>query len=327
MTVEKEKTPSLQHGSFKIVLYVVLLAASLSLMNIIFGWASAEEIPLYLQPYSSIILFIHPYLAYIQAGLVFVFGYLAINATAGLVYTYMQRVSDHSTAATIRTITRITGVAVLLSMMSSVLNVNPAAALTVGSFGGLVVGFATQTILSHVVAGVFLLISRPFTYGDVVTVAGQTGMVKEVKLMHLVLEAEDGTKEILIPSGNVVTQIIQKKRPAAITKPIRTVLTLDAPPIRTAVGSSVVFIGELTEEPTGDPVAGATVKIFERDVGGDDLLASGNTQEDGSFKVEWTAKKTDPIDNTAEVYAKFEGSDNHRKSESKQHVVTIEAKT
>ena len=327
MTLEKEKTQSLQSGSFKIVLYVVLLAASLSLLNMIFGWASPELIPLYLQPYSGIILFIHPYLAYIQAGLVFVFGYLAINAVAGLVYTYMRRVSDHSTAATIRTLTRISGVAVLLSMMSSVLNVNPAAALTVGSFGGLVVGFATQTILSHVVAGVFLLISRPFTYGDVVTVAGQTGIVKEVKLMHLVLEAEDGTREILIPSGNVVTQIIQKKRPPVVVKPVKTVLTLDASPVRATVGSSVLFVGKLIEEPTGNPVTGATVKIFDRDIGGDDLLALGTTQKDGIFKVEWTAKKTDLSDNTAEVYAKFEGNENHRKSESKQQVVTITAKT
>ena len=82
MTVEKEKTQSLQSGSFKIVLYVVLLAASLSLLNMIFGWASPELIPLYLQPYSGIILFVYPYLAYIQAGLIFVFGYLAINAVA-----------------------------------------------------------------------------------------------------------------------------------------------------------------------------------------------------------------------------------------------------
>ncbi len=46
------------------------------------------------------------------------------------------------------------------------------------------------------------------------SVSGLTGRVKEVKLMHLVLESEDGAKEILIPSGNVVTQIIQKMKPS-----------------------------------------------------------------------------------------------------------------
>ena len=209
-----EKTRSLRRDTLKPIFYVVLLTVSLFIVSLVFGWASFEEIPSILQPYSSIILLVRPYLAYIQGGLVFVFGYLAVNAFSRLVYTYLRRITDHSTAAAIRSISRIGGIAVLLSLTASVFNIDPAAALTVGSFGGLVVGFATQTILSHVVAGVFLLISRPFKHGDKITVSGLTGRVKEVKLMHLVLESEDGTKEILIPSGNVVTQIIQKLKPS-----------------------------------------------------------------------------------------------------------------
>jgi len=226
----EEKMQGLRGGGFKTIFYVVVLAVLLLVLNFVFGWKSFEEIPSFLQPYSSIILLVQPYLAYIQAVLIFVMGYLVVNAVSGMVYTYMRRMTDHPTAATIRTITRISGLAVLLSMAASVFNVNPAAALTIGSFSGLVIGFATQTILSHVVAGVFLLISRPYTFGDTITVAGQTGVVKEIKLMHLVLEATDGTREILIPSGTVVTQIIQKMKPPAQTKPIKTSLILDAPP-------------------------------------------------------------------------------------------------
>ena len=50
----------------------------------------------------------------------------------------------------------------------------------------------------------------PFAYGDVITVAGQTGTVKEIRLMHLVLDT--GEEEVLIPSGTVVTQILKKKK-------------------------------------------------------------------------------------------------------------------
>jgi len=207
-----EKIQSFNHGSFKTVFYIVVLAVLLFILNFVFGWTSEETIPPLLQPFSSVILSINPYLVYVQAVLVFVLGYLVVNAVGGMVYTYMRRVADHPTATTIRTITRVSGIAVLISLLASVFNVNAAAALTVGSFEGLVVGFATQTILSHVVAGVFLLVSRPYTFGDTITVAGQTGVVKEVKLIHLVLEATDGTKEILIPSGTVVTQIIQKMK-------------------------------------------------------------------------------------------------------------------
>jgi len=297
----------------------------LVLMSFLFGWTSADDMPAFLQQYSGILLAVNPYLQYIQAGLIFIFGYLAVNAASGVVYTYFRSATEHATAATLRTITRIAGIAVLLALMTSIFNVDPAAALTVGSFGGLVAGFATQTILTHVVAGVFLLISRPFTYGDVITVSGQTGTVKEIKLMHVILETEDGLKDILIPSGSIVTQIIQKKLPKAIMKPARTTLILEAPATSAKKGNVVTFTGKLFEE-GGKPLSGKTVGIFDVDVGRDDLLASGVTQADGSFAVEWKAKKTDAFDKTAEIHAKFEGDEDHRSSVSKQYVITIGTK-
>jgi 5-hydroxyisourate hydrolase-like protein (transthyretin family) len=322
MKVE-EKIQSLRRGSFKTSFYVVALVVSLSLLNFLFGWTSAEAIPSSLQFFSDIILLVNPYLPYIQAVLIFALGYLVVNALSGMTYTYMRRITDHPTAATIRTMTRISGLAVLLSIMTSVFNVNAAAALTIGSFGGLVVGFATQTILSHVVAGVFLLISRPYTFGDIITVAGQTGVVKEVKLMHLVLEATDETREILIPSGTVVTQIIQKMRPPAQHKPIKTSLILDTLPRTIPIGLPVTFTGRLVETGTGKPVSGVNIRILDSDIGGDDLLASGTTENEGRFSITWTARKTDPHDNTAEAYAKFEGNDDYQQSKSKQFVIEI----
>jgi len=210
--------------------------------------------------------------------------------------------------------------------MTSVFNVDPAAALTVGSFGGLVVGFATQTILSNVVAGVFLLLSRPFTHGDRVTVSGRTGVVKQIRLMHLVLETEDGTNEILIPSGTVVTQIIQKKKPPVTPKLVKTILILDSPSSSVAEGSTLIFTGKLVEAITRNPVADKTIKIFESDVGGDDFLASGITESDGSFSIKWTAKKMDRLGSTVEVYATFEGDDVNRHASSNKYCIMLGAR-
>ena len=322
---DEQETPSFRYAVSKTVAYIIVLAIVLVLVNLLFGWASVDDMPQFLQPYSGILLAVNPYLQYIQAAVIFIFGYLAVNAASGMVYTYFRQATEHATAATLRTITRIAGIAVLLALMTSIFNVDPAAALTVGSFGGLVAGFATQTILTHVVAGIFLLLSRPFTYGDVITVAGQTGTVKEIKLMHVILETEDGEKDILIPSGSIVTQIIQKKLPKAILKPAKTTLVLDAPPTHAKTGSTVTFTGKLFQE-GGTPLSGKTIQIMDVDIGRDDLLVHGVTQEDGSFAVEWKARKTDAFDNTAEIQAKFKGDEDHRSSVSKQFVVTIETK-
>ena len=205
----KERLRSIRRGGYKVILYLTTLILSLSIVNYIFGEAPFAEIPSFLQPYKGSIVLMRPFLIYVRAALIFIFGYLALNSICTIIYIYALRVADRNAAATIKSLARISGIAVLLGLVGSVFNVSPADALTIGSFGGMIVGFAFQTTMTHVIAGVFLLITRPFSYGDTITVAGQTGVVKEIRLMHLILDA--GGEEILIPSGTVVTKILRRK--------------------------------------------------------------------------------------------------------------------
>ncbi len=62
---------------------------------------------------------------------------------------------------------------------------------------GLAIGLAFQGTLSSVAAGVMLLILRPFKVGDVVGIAGQTGIVEEVGLFTTVLYSFANHKLIL----------------------------------------------------------------------------------------------------------------------------------
>jgi len=120
-------------------------------------------------------------------------------------------VSDRGTAGSLRTLTRIGGIAILLSVLTSIFKVNTTAALTIGSFSGLVIGFATQNVLTQAMAGLFLALSQPFELGDEISVAGQTGIVKDIKIMQTVLKARDNSKEVLIPNNTVFGAIITKK--------------------------------------------------------------------------------------------------------------------
>lgn len=211
------RLPSFKRRSLKTISYILFLSALLSVLNLIFGWSSRELIPDFLKPYSDLILAVNPYLVYIQSALVLALGYLIVNSFSNAVYAYVRRLSDHPTAATVKTVVWASGIAILLIAVTSMLSAGPWTALTVGSFGGLVIGFATQTVLSHFVAGLFIMLTRPFKFGDVITIAGQTGMVKEMRIMHLTLETIDGSTEILIPNGMVFTQIILKRRVIGMT--------------------------------------------------------------------------------------------------------------
>ena len=118
---------------------------------------------------------------------------------------------DEGIGGASRTIIRIFGVAFLLTILASLFNVSAATSLTVGSFSGLVVGFASQNVLSQVIAGFFLAISRPFEVGDIITVSGMTGEVKDINFMQTVLVTNDKSQEILIPNNTVFTSAITKQ--------------------------------------------------------------------------------------------------------------------
>jgi hypothetical protein len=70
-------------------------------------------------------------------------------------------------------------------------------------------------------------------------------------------------------------------------------------------------------------LAQAAVNLFDRDIGRDDLLGEGVTDTEGKYSIEWTVKKVDAFDDTAEVYTKFEGGDEHKASYTKQFVVEV----
>jgi len=63
--------------------------------------------------------------------------------------------------------------------------------LAVLGTAGLAVGLALKDSLSNIASGVMLVTLRPFRVGDVVTVAGQTGVVREVRIFQTVIGGAD----------------------------------------------------------------------------------------------------------------------------------------
>ncbi|TPV93553.1 MAG: mechanosensitive ion channel [Myxococcales bacterium FL481] len=69
---------------------------------------------------------------------------------------------------------------------------------------GLALGLALQGNLGHFASGVMLLMFRPFTTGDVVTVAGSTGSVEEIGLFATTLVSPDN-ETIIVPNGAITS--------------------------------------------------------------------------------------------------------------------------
>ena len=67
---------------------------------------------------------------------------------------------------------------------------------------GLAVGLALQGSLASFASGVLILFFRPFTLGDIVTVAGHTGRVMDIGLFATRLETPDNQR-IIIPNSAI----------------------------------------------------------------------------------------------------------------------------
>ena len=156
--------------------------------------------------------FLVPYENAISVVVVAFLGHVAVQSGTKWVYTVSQRRTSEDVARTLRVIARLLGYGLIFSFLVSVVTDNAVAALTMGSFAGLVAGFASQTVMGHTVAGVFLAIFRPVGLGENVTIGRETGVVADITLMHIVLDSEE--KRVLIPSSTVVGSILIKNKPS-----------------------------------------------------------------------------------------------------------------
>lgn len=71
---------------------------------------------------------------------------------------------------------------------------------------GFALGFALKDALSNLLAGVLILVYRPFKRHDRISVAGFEGIVVETDLRYTTLQGED--KRILIPNSTLFTHSI-----------------------------------------------------------------------------------------------------------------------
>ncbi len=113
-------------------------------------------------------------------------------------------------------VSRLTYIAVLVVAILWVLaafNVNAATLATILGSLGLALSLSSQDLFKNLVAGVYILLERPFGVGDEVTVSGFTGQVEIVDMRTTTLRTEDG-KQVIVPNTLLISQVIVRGRVA-----------------------------------------------------------------------------------------------------------------
>jgi small conductance mechanosensitive channel len=102
--------------------------------------------------------------------------------------------------------TKITLIILGIITALGTLGVNVSAMVAGLGLTGFALGFALKDILSNIIAGVLILLYRPFEIGNHIKVSGLEGTVVTVDLRYTELDAAG--EKILIPNSNLFTNPI-----------------------------------------------------------------------------------------------------------------------
>ena len=125
-----------------------------------------------------------------------------------LIVTYMRRSlkdrisSDHLQLGIKFTYYAVIGLAVLTVL--PYLGIKISGLLLAGGFAGIVIGFASQNIVSNLISGLFLMIERPIKIGNAVNIDGNSGTVQDINIMSTIIQTYDGLY-VRIPNIKVFT--------------------------------------------------------------------------------------------------------------------------
>ena len=81
-------------------------------------------------------------------------------------------------------------------------NVNIGELLLIGGTAGIIIGFASQRLVTNIGSGIFLIIERPVKIGDTVKIGETEGNIKDIRLLSTTIRTYEGIY-IRIPNETV----------------------------------------------------------------------------------------------------------------------------
>ncbi len=108
----------------------------------------------------------------------------------------------------------------LVIIVIVIMGVPEASIAAVVASAGVTIGLALQGGLSNIASGIILLVTRPFSIGNYITVAGESGTVTDINIYYTTIVTPDN-KRITIPNSaastsNITNYSVADKRRIAI---------------------------------------------------------------------------------------------------------------
>lgn len=140
--------------------------------------------------------------------LILLAGSIVIRIVTSIVNKMLSKTKLEKAAhGMIRSLVKTVLYVLLALMAASSLGIDVTGVLALASVATLAVSLALQDLLSNLVGGFTLVYTHPFSAGDYVEIAGQSGTVKEIGMTYTKLLTPDN-KLVQIPNSSVVSSEI-----------------------------------------------------------------------------------------------------------------------
>jgi small conductance mechanosensitive channel len=132
-----------------------------------------------------------------------VIGLWVVRALANLASRALKRFNvEPILRRFLRNVVYAIGVVLVLVTALDALGVPPTSLLAVVGAAGLAIGLAMKDSLSNIASGFMLIGLRPFRAGDIVDIAGKTGVVEQVRLFQTLIRTFDN-HEVTLPNSQI----------------------------------------------------------------------------------------------------------------------------
>jgi small-conductance mechanosensitive channel len=99
----------------------------------------------------------------------------------------------------------VTGIIILIYSTPQLQTLSVAIFTSV-SIIGIIVGIAAQSTISNVIAGIAIVVFKPFGVGDFVTVRGESGFVEDITFRHTVIRLLDA--HMIVPNSAITSEVV-----------------------------------------------------------------------------------------------------------------------
>jgi len=118
-------------------------------------------------------------------------GLFLVRVLAVVTQRYIMRKSTAQRQMIARKAISYTGFVLVVLAVLGELGVKLTALLGAAGIVGIAVGFASQTSVSNIISGLFLISEKPFTVGDVIRIGTTTGIIQSIDLLSIKIRTFD----------------------------------------------------------------------------------------------------------------------------------------